>query len=93
MQDNKKLIVVLGPTAIGKTALAIDIARHYDTEIVSSDSRQFYKELNIGVARPSNEELSAAHHHLIWRQSPTTNITPLTFTAVKTVIHTTRLFS
>ena len=65
MQDNKKLIVVLGPTAIGKTALAIDIARHYDTEIVSSDSRQFYKELNIGVARPSNEELSAAHHHLI----------------------------
>ena len=65
MQENKKLIVVLGPTAIGKTALAIEIAKHYNTEIVSSDSRQFYKELNIGVARPSSEELLAAQHHLI----------------------------
>ena len=65
MQENKKLIVVLGPTAIGKTALAIKIAKHYNTEIVSSDSRQFYKELNIGVARPSSEELLVVQHHLI----------------------------
>ena len=65
MHENKKLIVVLGPTAIGKTALAIEVAKHYNTQIVSSDSRQFYKELNIGVARPSDEELSAVPHHLI----------------------------
>ena len=65
MQENKKLIVVLGPTAIGKTALAIEIAKYYNTEIVSSDSRQFYKELNIGVARPSEEELNTVPHHLI----------------------------
>lgn len=66
MQANrKKLVVVLGPTAIGKTALAIDIAKHLNTEIVSSDSRQFYKELNIGVARPSVDELKIVKHHLI----------------------------
>ena len=65
MHENKKLIVVLGPTAIGKTALAIEVAKHYNTQIVSSDSRQFYKELNIGVARPSDEELSVVPHHLI----------------------------
>ena len=54
----KTLIVVVGPTAIGKTSAAIRIARHFGTEIVSCDSRQFYKELNIGVARPSEEELA-----------------------------------
>lgn len=62
---NKYLIVVAGPTAIGKTALAIKIAKHYSTEIISADSRQFYKELNIGVARPSSEELAAVPHHFI----------------------------
>lgn len=54
-----------GPTAIGKTALAIQLAQHYTTEIISADSRQFYGELNIGVARPSIEELAAAPHHCI----------------------------
>lgn len=62
---NKYLIVVAGATAIGKTALAIQIAKHYSTEILSADSRQFYKELNIGVARPSVKELAAAPHHFI----------------------------
>lgn len=61
----KTLIVVAGPTAVGKTACAIQLAQHFQTEIVSADSRQIYKELNIGVARPSVEELSAAKHHLI----------------------------
>ena len=60
-----RLIIVVGPTAAGKTSHAIDLARHYDTEIVSCDSRQFYRELRIGVARPSDEELAAAPHHFI----------------------------
>jgi tRNA dimethylallyltransferase len=62
---SKTLIVILGPTAVGKTAFAIDLAKHYRTDILSADSRQFYKELNIGVARPSESELAQAHHHFI----------------------------
>lgn len=60
-----KLIFILGPTASGKTARAIELAQELGTEIVSCDSRQFYSELNIGVARPSEEELAAAKHHFI----------------------------
>ncbi len=59
------LINVVGPTAIGKTALAIKLARHYKTEIISADSRQFFKEMRIGTAVPSDKELSAARHHFI----------------------------
>ncbi|MDR2223186.1 MAG: tRNA (adenosine(37)-N6)-dimethylallyltransferase MiaA [Flavobacteriaceae bacterium] len=59
------LIVVIGPTAIGKTALAIEIAKHYQCDIISCDSRQFYKEMNIGTAVPSVEEQAAAPHHFI----------------------------
>ena len=61
----KRLIVVVGPTAAGKTAEAVRLASCLDTEIVSCDSRQFYRELNIGVARPSDEELAAVRHHFI----------------------------
>ncbi|MCX6230214.1 MAG: tRNA (adenosine(37)-N6)-dimethylallyltransferase MiaA [Bacteroidetes bacterium] len=64
-KKTKTLIVITGPTAVGKTAMAIRIAQHFATEIISADSRQFYKELNIGVAKPSNEELAAATHHFI----------------------------
>jgi len=66
---NKYLISILGPTAIGKTKLAINLAENYDTEIVSADSRQFYKELNIGSAKPSNEDLNKVKHHLISNKS------------------------
>lgn len=59
------LIVVVGPTAIGKTKLAIDIAQNFDAEIISSDSRQFYQEMEIGTAVPSQEELAAIKHHFI----------------------------
>ncbi len=62
---NKLLIAVVGPTGIGKTTLAIAIAKHYQTEIVSADSRQFYKEMNIGTAVPSFEELQEVPHHFI----------------------------
>lgn len=61
----KRLIVVAGPTAVGKTAFAIRLARQFETEVVSCDSRQFYKELDIGVARPSPAELNAVRHHFI----------------------------
>ena len=67
----KKLLVITGPTASGKTALAIQLARQRGTEIVSCDSRQFYRELDIGVARPSAEELAAAKHHFIACRSVT----------------------
>lgn len=63
--SNKRLIVVVGPTAVGKTAECIRLAGMLNTEIVSADSRQFYKEMNIGVARPSVSELATIPHHLI----------------------------
>lgn len=59
------VISIVGPTAIGKTALSIDLAQHFKTEIISSDSRQFYKEMTIGTAVPSYKELNAAPHHFI----------------------------
>ncbi|MEQ3656943.1 MAG: tRNA (adenosine(37)-N6)-dimethylallyltransferase MiaA [Dokdonia sp.] len=61
----KQLIAVVGPTAIGKTALSIKIASHFTTEIISADSRQFYKEMAIGTAVPEPEELAAVRHHCI----------------------------
>lgn len=61
----KNLISVVGPTGIGKTRLAIDLAKHFSTEIVSCDSRQFFKEMIIGTASPSAEELAKAPHHFI----------------------------
>lgn len=66
MSGNPKyLITVVGPTAIGKTAMAIELARHYHCDILSADSRQFFKEMAIGTAVPSQEELAAATHHFI----------------------------
>jgi len=65
ISSNKTLISVVGPTAIGKTSLAIALANYYNTEIISCDSRQFFKEMKIGTAVPSNEELSQAKHHFI----------------------------
>jgi tRNA dimethylallyltransferase len=62
---SKSLIVIIGPTAIGKTALAIRIAQQLNTEIISADSRQFYREMNIGTAKPSADELNAVKHHFI----------------------------
>jgi tRNA dimethylallyltransferase len=61
----KNLISVVGPTGIGKTRLAIDLAQYFNTEIISCDSRQFFKEMKIGTASPSEEELAEAPHHFI----------------------------
>ncbi|MDC7997855.1 tRNA (adenosine(37)-N6)-dimethylallyltransferase MiaA [Gilvibacter sediminis] len=65
MSNPKVLLTIVGPTAIGKTALAIKLANHFDTEIISADSRQFFKEMRIGTAVPTPEELAAAPHHFI----------------------------
>ena len=67
--NSKRLLYVAGPTASGKTALAIALAKHFDTEIVSCDSRQFYKEMTLGTAVPNSEELAAAPHHFIQQRS------------------------
>lgn len=61
----KKLIVIYGPTASGKTSLAIKLAKQYNTEIISADSRQFFKEMRIGTAVPSKSELESVKHHFI----------------------------
>ncbi|WP_324677845.1 tRNA (adenosine(37)-N6)-dimethylallyltransferase MiaA [Hymenobacter sp. GOD-10R] len=59
------LLVVAGPTAVGKTALCVQLAQHYQTEIVSADSRQFFRELSIGTAKPTSEEMQGVPHHFI----------------------------
>lgn len=70
MQPKRKtLLTIVGPTAIGKTRMAIALATHFGTEILSCDSRQFFKELRIGTAVPSAEELMAAPHHFIQHKS------------------------
>ncbi len=66
MSNNKKtLVVIVGPTAVGKTTLAIEIAQHHHTEVISADSRQFFKEMSIGTAKPNTEELQTIKHHFV----------------------------
>ena len=62
---NKTCFVIVGPTAVGKTSFAIQLAKHFNTQIISADSRQCYKELNIGVAKPSPGELAEVTHYFI----------------------------
>ncbi|MFB1022334.1 MAG: isopentenyl transferase family protein [Vicingaceae bacterium] len=61
----KILISIVGPTAVGKTATAIELAKQFEAEIISSDSRQFYKEISIGTAKPTADELAKIPHHFI----------------------------
>ncbi|MBN2349959.1 MAG: tRNA (adenosine(37)-N6)-dimethylallyltransferase MiaA [Bacteroidales bacterium] len=67
--NNRYLVVLLGPTGIGKTETSIGLARHFNTEIISCDSRQFYKELSIGTAVPTNDILKSVPHHFIQHKS------------------------
>lgn len=71
----KFLITIVGPTSIGKTALSITLAQHFKCEIVSCDSRQFFKEMTIGTAVPSKDELASAKHHFIQNKSIFDNYT------------------
>lgn len=77
--QQKTVIIVLGPTASGKTAAAIDLATRFKTEIISADSRQCFRELNIGVARPSPEELKTVPHHFIATHSIHEEVTAASF--------------
>ncbi|NCP52207.1 MAG: tRNA (adenosine(37)-N6)-dimethylallyltransferase MiaA, partial [Flavobacteriales bacterium] len=65
----KHLISIVGPTAIGKTALSIKLAQHFNTQIISADSRQFFKEMSIGTAAPTQEDLKVVKHHFINHKS------------------------
>ena len=73
------LISVCGPTAAGKTALSIELAKYFQTEIISADSRQFYRETEIGTAKPSQEELAAVPHYFINSHSITENFSVADF--------------
>ena len=77
--QKKQCIIVAGPTAVGKTSAAIRLAKEYQTEIISADSRQCFKELNIGVARPTEDQLQDVVHHFIANHSITENITAASF--------------
>jgi tRNA dimethylallyltransferase len=63
--NDRLLVVIAGPTAVGKTSLAVSLALRYDTEIISADSRQFFREMSIGTAAPSGRELALVKHHFI----------------------------
>ena len=65
MSENPTLILIVGPTAVGKTDLCLKLAKNFNTEIISCDSRQFYRELSIGTAKPTSLELAEVKHHLI----------------------------
>ena len=79
MSTGKTVIIIAGPTAVGKTAVALSLAKHFHTEIISADSRQCFKELKIGVARPSDDELKKVPHHFIASHSINENINAAQF--------------
>jgi len=64
-EANKKIIAILGPSSAGKSELAIKLAKHFNSEIISVDSRQIYREINIGTAKPSETEKQGIKHHLM----------------------------
>ena len=84
--SRKRLIIVQGPTASGKTSLAIALAKHFQTEIISGDSRQFYKEISIGTAKPTLTELSSIKHHFIDSHSITTELTAASYSIEARII-------
>jgi tRNA dimethylallyltransferase len=77
--EKKFCLVIAGPTAVGKTALAVDCARHFNTHVLSADSRQCYREMDIGVARPSMAEQKGIPHHFIADHSIATPVTAADF--------------
>src|SRR5689334_588528 len=78
---NKTCVIIVGPTAVGKTSLAIEIAKHFKTEIISADSRQCFRELTIGVAKPSATQLQQVPHWFINSHSVVDDVNAKTFEA------------
>src|SRR5689334_19527093 len=78
-KESNTIIIIVGPTASGKTSIALQLAEHLQTSIISADSRQCFKELNIGVAKPTNEELKRVKHHFINSHSIFQNVTARIF--------------
>ena len=81
-QHKNTVIIIAGPTASGKTALSLQLAEYLKTDIISADSRQCYKELNIGVAKPTAEELHRVKHYFINSHSIHQNVTAQSFEAI-----------
>ena len=79
MKETKTVVIIAGPTATGKTALSLELATHFNTEIISADSRQCYKELNVGVAKPSEQELASIKHYFINSHSIHDNVNAQVF--------------
>lgn len=77
--NEKTCVIIAGPTAVGKTAVAIEVARHFNTAIISADSRQCFKEMDIGVAKPSAKELQQVHHYFISSHSIHDNVNAAVF--------------
>jgi tRNA dimethylallyltransferase len=77
--NDRTVIIIVGPTAVGKTAAAVRLAQEFSTQIISADSRQCFRELNIGVAKPSPEELQAVHHYFIGSHSVEEEVTAADF--------------
>lgn len=80
------LLIIQGPTASGKTRLAIDLALHFDTQIISADARQFYSEMSIGTAKPTDIELAQAKHHFINSHSIQQDFTAANFAQESTIL-------
>src|SRR4051812_8392648 len=79
MENEKIVIIIVGPTASGKTDISLELATHFNTSIISADSRQCYKELNIGVAKPSEEALHSIKHYFINSHSIHDNVNAQVF--------------
>ena len=77
--NKKTVIAIVGPTASGKTSLSVELAKRLDTEIISADSRQIYKEFDIATAKPSQEEMQGIKHHLMDFVEPTKDFTVADF--------------
>ena len=83
----KTCIVIAGPTAVGKTGMAIRLAQHFNTAIISADSRQCYRELNIGVAKPANVQLQQVKHYFINSHSITDEVNAASFEQYALSLH------
>ena len=96
MREKPRIVAIMGPTASGKTALAVAVAKRFNGEVVSADSRQVYRGMDIGTAKPSPEEMRAVPHHLIDIKNPDEDYTVAEYkddalAAISAILHRGRL--